>query len=50
MDKSKVEQGVRMTMEGLGLDLELERLRDTPRRVAAMFADDFFARIDGGPR
>ena len=49
MDKSKVEQGVRMMMEGLGLDLELEGLRDTPRRVAAMFADDFFAHINEDP-
>ncbi len=49
MDRNKVEQGVRMMMVALGLDLSREGLRDTPKRVAAMFADDFFAHIDEDP-
>ncbi len=49
MDREKVEQAVSMMMEGLGLDLSLEGLRDTPRRVTSMFIDDFFADIERQP-
>jgi len=42
MDREKVERAVRLLMEGLDLDLTLEGLRDTPRRVSSMFIDDFF--------
>lgn len=49
MDRDKAEKGIRLMMEGFGLDPELEGLRDTPRRVAGMFIDDFFAHIDADP-
>jgi GTP cyclohydrolase I len=39
-----------MIMEGLGLDLNLESLCDTPRRVTSMFVDDFFRHMDQDPR
>jgi len=49
MDKKKVEQAVRLLMEGLDLDLNLEGFRDTPRRVSSMFIDDFFRDIKRDP-
>ena len=41
MDRRKIEQGVRLILEGLGEDLEREGLVDTPRRVADMCAEIF---------
>jgi len=41
MDKGKIEQGVRLLLEGIGEDLEREGLRDTPKRVAAMYEEIF---------
>lgn len=41
MDRHKIEQGVRLILEGLGEDLEREGLIDTPRRVADMYAEIF---------
>ena len=49
MDRQKVEQAVRLLMEGLELDLTQEGLRDTPRRVSSMFIDDFFRDIIRDP-
>jgi len=49
MDRQKVEQAVRLLMEGLGLNLNHEGLRDTPRRVSSMFIDDFFRDINRDP-
>lgn len=49
MDAEMVERGVRMMMEGLGLDLNREGLHDTPRRVSSMFIDDFFRDIELDP-
>ncbi len=39
MDREKIEQGVRLILEGIGEDLEREGLRDTPRRVASMYRE-----------
>jgi GTP cyclohydrolase IA len=41
MDKDKIEQGVRLLLEGVGEDLGREGLRDTPKRVAAMYEEIF---------
>ncbi len=41
MDKKKIEQGVRLLLEGVGEDLEREGLQDTPKRVAAMYEEIF---------
>jgi len=49
MDREKVEQAVRLMMEGLDLDLTQEGLCDTPRRVSSMFIDDFFRDIERDP-
>jgi GTP cyclohydrolase I len=39
MDKAKVEQAVRLLLEGIGEDPEREGLLDTPRRVAQMYEE-----------
>jgi len=39
MDSSKIEQAVRMILEAIGEDPAREGLRDTPRRVAAMYEE-----------
>jgi GTP cyclohydrolase I len=41
MDRAKISEGVRLMLEGMGEDLEREGLRDTPRRVADMYAEIF---------
>ena len=42
MDRTMIEQGVRLILEGIGEDPAREGLRDTPRRVADMY-DEVFA-------
>ncbi len=39
MDKAKVEQAVRLLLEGIGEDPEREGLLETPRRVAEMYEE-----------
>ncbi|MCL2526457.1 MAG: GTP cyclohydrolase I FolE [Coriobacteriia bacterium] len=39
MDKAKIEEGVRLILEGIGEDLNREGLIDTPKRVAAMYEE-----------
>lgn len=39
MDKAKIEQGVRLILEGIGEDLNREGLVDTPARVARMYEE-----------
>jgi GTP cyclohydrolase I len=39
MDESKIKQGVRLILEGIGEDLDREGLRDTPKRVAEMYRE-----------
>jgi GTP cyclohydrolase I len=39
-----------MMMEGLALDLECEGLRETPRRIASLFIDEFFRHMMEDPR
>jgi GTP cyclohydrolase I len=41
MDHTKIEQGVRLILEGIGEDVEREGLIETPRRVADMYAEIF---------
>lgn len=41
MDKAKIEEGVRLILEGVGEDPTREGLLDTPRRVAAMYEEIF---------
>jgi GTP cyclohydrolase I len=38
-DSAKVEQGVRLILEGIGEDLERSGLRETPARVARMYEE-----------
>ena len=40
-DRAKIEQGVRLLLEGMGEDPERGGLRDTPRRVADMYRETF---------
>lgn len=46
MDHEKIKQGVRLILEGIGEDPGRPGLRETPRRVAEMYAD-IFSGIDG---
>jgi len=41
VDPEKIERGFRLVLEGLGEDLDRPGLRDTPKRVAVLFADLF---------
>ena len=41
MDEKKVASGIRMFLEGLGLDLQDQHLRKTPERVAKTWMDTF---------
>ena len=41
MDQQKIEQGVRLILEGIGEDPQRPGLSETPRRVAEMYADIF---------
>jgi len=48
MDMAKIEQGVRMILEGIGEDPSREGLRKTPERVAKLYAE-CFAGLGGNP-
>ena len=39
VDLDRIAQGVRMILEGIGEDLERAGLRETPQRVAEMYAE-----------
>ncbi|NTU41706.1 MAG: GTP cyclohydrolase I FolE [Nitrospirales bacterium] len=41
MDTKKIEEGVRLLLEGMGEDLQRPGVKDTPRRVATMFTEIF---------
>ncbi len=41
MNKKKIEEGIRMILEGIGEDPERAGLRDTPQRVAGMYEEIF---------
>jgi GTP cyclohydrolase I len=41
LDKKKIEQGVRLILEGIGEDLAREGIRETPARVASMYEEVF---------
>ena len=48
MDAAKIEAGVRLILEGVGEDPELEGLRETPARVARMY-EEVFAGLEQDP-
>ena len=48
MDRSRIEQGVRLILEGIGEDTSREGLLDTPKRVASMY-EEIFAGLDQDP-
>jgi len=41
MDKKKIEKGVRLILEGIGENPERAGLKDTPRRIAALYEEIF---------
>ena len=38
-DKKKIEQGIKLLLEGIGEDADREGLKDTPDRVARMYEE-----------
>ena len=48
MDRDKIEQGVRLILDGIGEDAGREGLLETPRRVADMY-EEIFAGLDRDP-
>ncbi len=49
MDRKKIEQGVRLILEGIGEDLNRPGLKDTPARVASMY-EEIFAGLTQDPK
>lgn len=47
VDRAKMEEAIRLFLEGCGVDLEDPNVRDTPRRVAEAWAEEF---LDGYER
>ena len=45
VDKAKVEEGVRLILEGIGENPDREGLKDTPDRIARMY-EEMFAGLD----
>ena len=45
IDVKKVQEGVRMILEGIGEDVNREGLRETPERIARMY-EEIFAVLD----
>lgn len=41
MNKSKIEEGIKLMLEGIGEDVDREGLVDTPERVARMYEEIF---------
>uniref|UniRef100_UPI0040560711 GTP cyclohydrolase I FolE n=1 Tax=Agathobacter sp. TaxID=2021311 RepID=UPI0040560711 len=41
VDKKKIEEGVRLILEGIGEDINREGLKDTPDRIARMYEEIF---------
>lgn len=39
MDRVKIEQGIRLILEGIGEDISREGLRETPERIAKMYEE-----------
>jgi GTP cyclohydrolase I len=48
MDRPKIEEGVRLILEGIGEDPDRPGLKETPERVARMY-EELFAGIDQDP-
>lgn len=44
MDRVKIEEGVRLLLEGIGEDIDREGLRETPERIARMYEELFAGR------
>jgi GTP cyclohydrolase I len=49
MDRARIEEAIGQLLEAIGEDPHREGLRDTPRRVAAMY-EEIFAGISADPR
>ena len=49
MDKKKIEDGVRLIIEGIGEDVAREGLMGTPKRVADMY-EEIFSGLDKDPK
>ena len=45
VDKAKVEQAIRLLLEGIGEDVEREGLKETPNRIARM-CEEIYGGLD----
>ena len=50
MDRAKMEEAVRLFLEGCGIDLTDPNVRDTPRRVSEAWAEEFLDGYDKSAR
>ncbi len=48
IDKEKVEEAIRLLLEGIGEDVNREGLRETPRRIARMY-EEIYGGMDEDP-
>lgn len=48
VDKSKIEEAVKLLLEGIGEDVDREGLRETPVRIARMY-EEIFGGMDEDP-
>lgn len=49
IDKKKIEEGVRLILEGIGEDVNREGLKETPERIARMY-EEIFAGMEKSPK
>lgn len=49
MDIKKIEKGMELIIEGLGKNVDIKKLKDTPKRVAKMYSE-IFSGIDIDPK
>lgn len=48
VDKKKIEEAIRLLLEGIGEDAEREGLKDTPKRIARMY-EEIYGGLDENP-
>lgn len=49
IDKTKIEEAIRLLLEGIGEDVDREGLRETPERIARMY-EEIYGGMDHSPK